>query len=165
MHRLARAAKLVHRAAASLASPPLPAALRLRRFASQPGEAATHAVPLKQLLRQLYLRVHPDLFTDAPTEQATNQRSFVLLREYLSLLESGAEPQGRAQAFDFVFWLRRSPGDDATDGDAPDGDADAQPGAGLRRVAVKLPPPGRRQPGQDANRCERVYATPCSRKR
>ena len=150
--RLARTAALVRRAAAALASPAPPAelrgaaALRLRCFASQPVEAAASGVPLKQLLRQLYLRVHPDLFTDAPQEQATNQRSFVLLREYLSLLESSAEPQGRAQAFDFVFFLRRAPGD------APDGEAEAEPGGGLRRVAVKLPPPGRRQPGQDANR-------------
>ena len=123
--RLARAAALVRRA---------------RCFASQPEAAA---VPLKSLLRQLYLKVHPDLFTDSPQEQATNQRSFVLLREYLSLLESSAEPQGRAQAFEFVFWLRRSPGD------GPEAAAEAEPGAGLRRVAVKLPPPGRRQPGQD----------------
>ena len=148
--RLARSA-----VAQLFASPSVPAelrgaaALRLRGFASQPAEVAASTVQsLKSLLRRLYLKVHPDLFADAPQEQATNQRSFVLLREYLSLLESDAEPQGRAQAFDFVFWLRRSP-DDGPDASA----AEVEPGAGLRRVAVKLPPPGRRQPGQDKNRC------------
>jgi len=154
MPRLACTAALLQRAARLLASPALPAQLRdaaprMRGFASQPDEVAASTVQsLKSLLRKLYLKVHPDLFADSPQEQATNQRSFVLLREYLSLLESDAEPQGRAQAFDFVFWLRRSP-DDSPDADA----AEAEPGAGLRRVAIKLPPPGRRQPGQDNNRC------------
>ena len=35
--------------------------------------AAAPAAPLKSVLRQLYLRVHPDLFTDAPQEQARSQ--------------------------------------------------------------------------------------------
>ena len=164
MPRLARTAALAQRIAHLFASPALPAelrgvaALRLRGFASQPDEVAASTVQsLKSLLRKLYLKVHPDLFTDAPQEQATNQRSFVLLREYLSLLESDAEPQGRAQAFDFVFWLRRSP-DDGPDTSA----AEAEPGAGLRRVAIKLSPPGRRQPGQDSNRCAAVAVARCS---
>jgi hypothetical protein len=79
------------------ASPVLPAelrgaaALRLRGLASQPDEVAASTVQsLKSLLRRLYLKVHPDLLADAPQEQATNQRSFVLLREYFSLLESDA---------------------------------------------------------------------------
>ena len=160
MPRLACTAALLQHAARKLASPAFPAELRgaavprLRGFATQPDEVAASTVQsLKSLLRKLYLKVHPDLFADSPQEQATNQRSCVLLREYLSLLESDAEPQGRAQAFDFVFWLRRSPGD------GPDASA-AEPGAGLRRVAVKLPPPGRRQPGQDNNRYELRLAAP-----
>lgn len=130
----------------------LAAALRSRGFASQSGDAslAAPSQTLKQVLKQLYLRVHPDLFTDSPREQADNARSFVLLREYLELLESSAEPQGRAQVFDFVFWLRRSPGD-AADAAADATREETDTGNGLRRVAVKLPPPGRRQPGQDRN--------------
>jgi len=84
---------------------------------------------LKDVLRKLYLRVHPDLFADAPAEQAVNSASFALLQRWLEAARATAEPSGRAQRFDFTFWLR--------------GDA------GLHRVALSLPPPGRRAHGQD----------------
>ena len=91
----------------------------------------------------------------APTRraQATNQRSFILLQQYLEQAESGLEPYGRAQAFRFEFWLRNGAGDDADDTAAA-----AAPGGSLRRVELTLPPPGRRQPGQDAGRCAPVRA-------
>ncbi len=143
-----------------------------QRFSSQAAPAAAPPPPLKSLLRQLYLRVHPDLFTHSPAEQArpvspntscswfrvadacgeqaTNQRSFILLQEYLSQAESGAEAHGRAvsQAFAFEFFVRT---DDAGEGDDTVASVPAAP-ARLRRVALTLPPPGRRQPGQDSGR-------------
>jgi hypothetical protein len=125
-----------------------------RWLASQAAPAPAPAVPLKTLLRQLFLKVHPDLFTDAPQEQATNQKSFILLQEYLAQAESGTEPHGRAQKFDFVFFIRE---DTAGDQGADSEDGAARPRGALRRVAVALPPPGRRQPGQDPGRC----VSPC----
>jgi hypothetical protein len=123
---------------------------RRRGFASSATPAAP-PLPLKAVLRQLYLRVHPDLFTDAPAEQATNQRSFILLQDYLAATESGGEPTGRAQAFNFEFFIRESAPEEGGEGG---GELAAAPlGRGsLRRVSLTLPPPGRRQPGQDAGR-------------
>jgi hypothetical protein len=125
---------------------------RCRGFSS-PAAPAAPPPALKAVLRQLYLRVHPDLFTDAPAEQATNQRSFIMLQDYLAAAESGAELQGRAQAFNFEFFIRAE--EAAPDEEGAGGEpAAAAPGRGLlRRVALTLPPPGRRQPGQDAGRC------------
>ena len=108
-------------------------------------DAAPAPPPLKAVLRQLYLKVHPDLFTDAPAEQATNQKSFILLQEYLALAESGAEPHGRSQAFAFEFYIRDEAAPEGTGGDAGGG-ARGQ----LRRVALTLPPPGRRAGGHSS---------------
>lgn len=91
------------------------------------------AVELRPLLRRLFLLIHPDLFGDAPSAQAANERSLVQLNAWLDVAENGAAAtHGVAQApFAFEFWLRG-----ASSG------ARAEPQ--LRRVAVTLPPPERR---------------------
>ena len=54
------------------------AAFHLRHFASQ----NTYVEPpvLKKVLRELYKRVHPDLFHDVPHAREANEHSFKLLQ-------------------------------------------------------------------------------------
>jgi hypothetical protein len=44
------------------------------------GTAQQQAPTLKAALRELYKRVHPDLFSDHPAERDENERSFKLLQ-------------------------------------------------------------------------------------
>ena len=108
----------------------------LRRWARDLSvglSATAEGKPLKAVLRQLYKRIHPDLFTDSPVEQAVNEKSFATLQEWLALAASGSEPQGRSRVVDLQFYVR--PGEQDTEGGSP---------APLRHVALSLPPPGRR---------------------
>jgi len=120
-----------------LVAPRVCAACWSARLAHAP--AGLPAVDVKAALRQLYLRVHPDLFTRSPHEQAVNQRSFALLQEWLSQAVRGSpEQHGRSHAFAFEFFVRL---------DDEEGKEGEQRATELRRVALTLPPPGRRAAG------------------
>ena len=54
------------------------AAFHTRHFASQ--NASAEPPVLKKVLRELYKRVHPDLFHDVPHAREANEHSFKLLQ-------------------------------------------------------------------------------------
>lgn len=61
---------------------------------------------MKSKLRELYKRIHPDLFHQHPEAQAENSRSFQLLQEYLdAALQGGGERGGVLLPYRFVFYL------------------------------------------------------------
>jgi len=84
-------------------------ALQQRRTLSGGADAPPGAAAptLKAALKALFLRVHPDLFTEWPAEQAENQRSFQLLQEYLDQAKRAPDdgPAGRVP-YRFRFFLR-----------------------------------------------------------
>eukprot|EP00249_Psilotum_nudum_P011928 c23471_g1_i1 orf=110-1600(+) len=94
------------------------------RFCSgvESGRQQQDVPTLKGELRRLFKLVHPDLYHNRPVEQATNQRSFQLLQEYLNAAKGHGNPQ--RFAYHFEFFVRQ--------------DADTE---NLRKVEVSLPPP------------------------
>ncbi len=117
------------------------AATAAAAFASQPASA------LKARLRDLYKRVHPDLFAAHPEAAARNSQSLKLLHEYVAAARGGGGGVGRTAGvpYRFEFFLRAAAAaapSGADDAEA-DGDADAEeaPEAPLERVALTLPPP------------------------
>ncbi len=51
---------------------------------------------LKRHLSRLWLKVHPDLFSQNPAEQAVNEASFKALQQALSEVEAGSNKPQRA---------------------------------------------------------------------
>ncbi|CAM6128958.1 unnamed protein product [Calypogeia fissa] len=77
---------------------------------------------LKGELRRLYKLIHPDLLHNQPVEQATNQKSFQLLQEYLTSAKGGEGAKRFVYHFEFYI---RSKADDGS----------------LEKVEIFLPPP------------------------
>lgn len=97
---------------------------------------------LKEKLRQLYKLVHPDLLHDFPRERSSNEQSFQVLQEYLSVLESGPESTdfGTPRLYHFNFFIKQS----LTfhkDGD------EGMTEPSLRKVEMTLPSPQRSRSG------------------
>ncbi|GAQ90460.1 Hypothetical protein KFL_006420060 [Klebsormidium nitens] len=100
---------------------------------SAQGELQRAETPtIKSQLRMLYKRVHPDLFHGHPAERATNERSFKLLQEYLSVAHEGSHSPSRH--FRFEFFLHPS---EETPPPAPTSERTPN----LEKVEVALPPP------------------------
>ncbi|CAL8469784.1 g9326 [Coccomyxa elongata] len=99
---------------------------------------------LKVQLRELYKRVHPDLFHDIPFARQANEHSFKLLQEYLDSARKGGEVGRTAGVpFKFLFYLHKEQEDDV-DGMLKDDSTDE---GDLRRVDLVLPPPARLDAG------------------
>ncbi|GJP31525.1 hypothetical protein CLOM_g12791 [Closterium sp. NIES-68] len=127
---------------------------------------------LKDALRQLYKRVHPDTLHNHPHERAANERSFQLLQEYLAVAHitgagsraSGASAGGAAAAaaaaarrsFEFEFFIReeisssRRSGVNTTASSSSGSGNGSGRGSGIgsatvlfRHVTMALPPPQR----------------------
>ena len=64
-----------------------------RHFAAT--SPSSPAPNLKPLLRQLYLKVHPDLFDAYPKEKAVNSGSFVALNDYLAAVAARKPLRGK----------------------------------------------------------------------
>ncbi|WIA28829.1 hypothetical protein OEZ86_011358 [Tetradesmus obliquus] len=108
---------------------------------------------LKSALRQLYKRVHPDLFTDYPAEQAENERSFKLLQDYLHQARSPSQGPASRVAYHFRFFLLPQPHgldveEEPQEPPSQAAAADAPPGPQFQRVQLSLPPP---QPKADSS--------------
>lgn len=115
----------------------------VRMFSSLP-QGSMH---LKSVMRRVAKRVHPDLFSDCPAEQAVNQKSLALLNEWLSLAATGSEPHGRSYAYNFEFYVRPEAEEEV-------GNTEAGRPAPLHHVTLSLPPPGRRLHAHgDRSRC------------
>ena len=67
-------------------------ACSIRRLATSSSSPAPN---LKPLLRQLYLKVHPDLFDAYPKEKAVNSGSFVALNDYLAAIAQRRQLRGK----------------------------------------------------------------------
>ncbi|KAJ7546618.1 hypothetical protein O6H91_08G047200 [Diphasiastrum complanatum] len=65
--------------------------------------SSEQVLSLKTELRRLFKLVHPDLFHNSPNEQATNQRSFQLLQEYLDVAKGKESPQRPSYHFEFYI--------------------------------------------------------------
>ena len=65
----------------------------VRYFAAT--SSSSPAPNLKPLLRQLYLKVHPDLFDAYPKEKAVNSGSFVALNDYLAAIAQRKQLRGK----------------------------------------------------------------------
>jgi hypothetical protein len=114
------------------------AAAAAASFASQPASA------LKARLRDLYKRVHPDLFAAHPEAAARNSHSLKLLHEYVEAARGGGGGVGRTAGvpYRFEFFLRAAAAapSGAADVEA-DSDAEDAPEVPLEHVALTLPPP------------------------
>jgi len=64
----------------------------IRHYATSSSSPAPN---LKPLLRQLYLKVHPDLFDAYPKEKAVNSGSFVALNDYLASIAQRKQLRGK----------------------------------------------------------------------
>lgn len=71
-----------------------------RAFAS---EEPSRRPPLKQRLRELYKRVHPDMFSRLPKARDTNAASFAELQAYLT----GGGPRGRPKPTPLPFYVAK----------------------------------------------------------
>ena len=65
----------------------------MRHYAAT--SSSSPAPNLKPLLRQLYLKVHPDLFDAYPKEKAVNSGSFVALNDYLATIANRKQLRGK----------------------------------------------------------------------
>ena len=77
----------------------------VRYFATSSSSPAPN---LKPLLRQLYLKVHPDLFDAYPKEKAINSGSFVALNDYLAAVASRQQLRGKPIQLTFYRYASRS---------------------------------------------------------
>ena len=95
---------------------------------------------LKKALRELYKKVHPDLFHAHPAEREANEASVKLLHAYLDALDGppGAAASHRVYSFDFYI---REPGGGLERGEGGGGE-EGEAAMSLRRVKVSLPSPG-----------------------
>jgi hypothetical protein len=89
------------------------ATLHIRQMSSseKPDEstAATKLPTMESKLRQLYMRVHPDLFALYPEARNENEKSFQLLSEFLAAIKNSDGGGGRARVgkvFKLVFYVR-----------------------------------------------------------
>ncbi|CAL5229048.1 g12297 [Coccomyxa viridis] len=92
-----------------------------------------------KVLRELYKRVHPDLFHDVPHAREANEHSFKLLQEYLEFAKKGGE-LGRTAGvpYKFRFFLYKQDGSEAEP---------AEQNGELKKVELILPPPARLDAG------------------
>lgn len=83
-----------------------PCAVRLRRFASVSGNKGKldQGTGLRRHLARLWLKVHPDLFSQHPKEQSVNEHSFKLLQEALRANEAASN--GRQDLRDPPLWTK-----------------------------------------------------------
>jgi len=86
-------------------------------------------------MRELYRKVHPDLFHAHPVAREANEGSVKLLHAYLDAMDAppGASARG-PQVYSFEFYVR--PADDSPEAQEPE-DLNS-----LRRVKMSLPAPG-----------------------
>lgn len=70
------------------------------------SQQAAREAALKGDLRQFYLKVHPDLFSQQPQAQEANEHSFKLLQQYLIAAKDGG-PRGKGDplSFPLEFYL------------------------------------------------------------
>jgi len=62
---------------------------------------------LRHRLKDLYKKVHPDLFHDDPLAKGVNERNFKLLQEYLAAAEKRAGSGGSASVpYKFTFHVK-----------------------------------------------------------
>lgn len=111
-----------------------------RSSASTPPStpASAKSPTLKQTLRRLFLKVHPDLFDQHPLERDTNAKSFALLTSVVDVLKMQnitQSPQSSAPGgpIDLVFYLRPDIKSDAASAEKKD-----SPPA-FRKIAVSFP--------------------------
>ncbi|KAK9907490.1 hypothetical protein WJX75_004677 [Coccomyxa subellipsoidea] len=111
-------------------------------YSSQTGNSQPPL--LKVQLRELYKRVHPDLFHDIPFARQANEHSFKLLQEYLDAAKKGGEVGRTAGVpFKFLFYLHKE-----QEGDLSEGLHEERADKGdLKRVDLVLPPPARLDAG------------------
>eukprot|EP00879_Flechtneria_rotunda_P018445 GHRR01019348.1.p1 GENE.GHRR01019348.1~~GHRR01019348.1.p1 ORF type:complete len:302 (+),score=65.39 GHRR01019348.1:201-1106(+) len=104
-------------------------------------------LPLKAALRQLYKRVHPDLFTGYPVEQAENERSFKLLQDYLHQARTTRPSLGPTSrtAYHFKFYLTPEDTETSESLAAPSNSASAS--LHLVQQTLAPPEPSRPTPG------------------
>eukprot|EP00960_Hanusia_phi_P047410 758388-Hanusia_phi.AAC.11 len=55
-------------------------------------------------LRQLYLQVHPDLFSSFPAARKENEKSFQVLSEFLEIMKGGSPV--RTKTFALKFYIK-----------------------------------------------------------
>eukprot|EP00854_Cymbomonas_tetramitiformis_P003798 gene3798-4752_t len=95
---------------------------RLTQFSTSTGgttsakvksQQAAREAALKGDLRQFFLKVHPDLFSQQPQAQEANENSFKLLQQYLiAAKEGGPRGKGDPISFPLEFYLHRERDDD-----------------------------------------------------
>eukprot|EP00878_Enallax_costatus_P022545 GHUV01023920.1.p1 GENE.GHUV01023920.1~~GHUV01023920.1.p1 ORF type:complete len:478 (+),score=168.44 GHUV01023920.1:402-1835(+) len=117
------------------------------------ADGSKQSIPLKTALRQLYKRVHPDLFTDYPAEQAENERSFKLLQDYLHQARSPTTGPASRTAYNFRFYLMSQGISEPAASQSDDGTTTASsppPGSSspfkLAQLSLPPPQPNRRPP-------------------
>ena len=99
-------------------TPPVRApSLPIRHLATSSSSPAPN---LKPLLRQLYLKVHPDLFDAYPKEKAVNSGSFVALNDYLAAIAQRKQLRGKAIQLTFYRHAARREEEVAADAAALD---------------------------------------------
>jgi hypothetical protein len=67
------------------------------RFGRSSQTTAQDTPSLSRHLSRLWLKIHPDLFSQHPKEQAVNEQSFKSLQEALTAAESDSHDDGKAQ--------------------------------------------------------------------
>lgn len=103
---------------------------------------------VRKQLRDLYKKVHPDLFASQGLDAArqTNEKSFKVLQDYLASAERGSNAlhADSPQRFSLTFYLRKP--QSQSDGNNDAAATTLHSSNGLSEVSVTLPPPGRRPP-------------------